>query len=153
MDLGEGRLRMVHVRDEGATFDAPVNVVWEYLNSGPTHGQAHKSIRNRTTQPAGENALIATMERNWNGEWVKVVSRMTRLPPLGLVQEFLEGPFAGSKAVLVYTPQGTKTRVDVYGEFTSPTIPAKDVEKAALRWLAESYDEDAPAVRAFAAKK
>ncbi len=144
---------MVHVRDEGATFDAPVDVVWEYLNSGPTHGQAHRSIRNRTTQPAGENALIATMERNWNGEWVKVVSRMTRLPPLGLVQEFLEGPFAGSKAVLVYTPQGKRTRVDVFGEFTSPTIPANQVEKAALKWLADSYDEDAPAVKAFATAK
>ncbi len=144
---------MVHVRDEGATFDAPIEVVWEFLNSGPTHGQAHKSIRNRTTQPAGENQIIATMERNWEGEWVKVVSRMTRLPPLGLVQEFLEGPLAGSKAVLVYTPQGKKTRVDVFGEFTSPTIPAKDVEKAALKWLAESYDEDAPAIKAFAATK
>ncbi len=144
---------MVHVRDEGATFEAPVDVVWQYLDSGPTHGAAHKLIRNRTAQPAGENAILATMERNWNGEWVKVVSRMTRLPPLGLVQEFLEGPFAGSKAVLVYSPQGQKTRVDVYGEFTSPTIPPNDVEKAALKWLAQSYDEDAPAVKAFAAKK
>ncbi len=144
---------MVHVRDEGATFDAPVNIVWEYLNSGPTHGQAHTTVRNRTTQPAGENAVLATMERNWNGQWIKVVSRLTRLPPLGLVQEFIEGPFAGSKAVLVYAPQGNKTRVDVYGEFTSPTIPERDVEKAALKWLAQSYDEDAPAIKAFAATK
>ena len=144
---------MVHVRDEGAAFDAPVEVVWEYLNSGPTHQEAHRSIRNRTTQPVGENAIIATMERKWNGEWVKVVSRMTRLPPLGIVQEFLEGPLAGSKAVLVYAPLGKQTRVDVYGEFTSPTIPERDIEKAALKWLAQSYDEDAPAVKAFAAKK
>ncbi len=144
---------MVHVRDEGATFDAPVDVVWEYLNSGPTHAGAHKLIRNRVAQPAGENAILATMERNWNGKWVKVVSRMTRLPPLGLVQEFIEGPLAGSKAVLVYSPKGTKTQVDVYGEFTSPTIPKQDVEKAALKWLAESYDEDAPAIKAFAATK
>lgn len=144
---------MVHVRDEGATFDAPVEVVWQFLNSGPTHAQAHKSIRNRTTQPAGENAMIATMERNWNGQWITVVSRMSILRPLGIVQEFLEGPFAGSKAVMVYSPQGKKTRVDVYGEFTSPTIPENEIEKAALRWLAETYDEDLPAVKAFAAKQ
>ena len=144
---------MVHIRDEGATLDAPVDVVWKYLNSGPIHAEAHRTIRNRTSQPAGENAVIATMERNWNGEWVKVVSRMTRLPPLGMVQEFLEGPFAGSKAVLVYSPQGKKTRVDVFGEFTSPTIPENEIEKAALKWLAVSFDEDAPAVKAFAAKK
>ena len=56
-------------------------------------------------------------------------------------------------AVLVYTPQGKKHRVDVYGEVTSPTIPEKEIEKAALKWLAQSYDEDAPAVRVFAAKK
>ncbi len=144
---------MVHVRDEGAVFDAPVEVVWQYLNSGPTHAGAHKTIRNRVAQPAGENAQIATMERHWNGHWVKVVSRITRLPPLGMVQEFLEGPFAGSRAFLVYRPEGDKTRVDVYGEFTSPTIPTKDLEQAALKWLAESYDEDVPALRAFAAKK
>ena len=84
---------------------------------------------------------------------MKVVSRMTRLPPLGVVQEFLEGPFAGSKAVLLYSPKGKNTRVDVYGEFTSPTIPENEVEKAALKWLAQSYDEDAPAVKAYAAKK
>ena len=144
---------MVHVRDEGATFDAPVEVVWQYLNSGPTHVGAHKTIRNRVAQPTGDNAQLVTMERNWNGQWVKVVSRMTRLPPLGMVQEFLEGPFAGSKAILVYTPQGKKTRVDVYGEFTSPTIPEKDIERAALQWLAQSYDEDAPAVKAYATQK
>lgn len=124
---------MVHVRDEGAAFDASVEVVWQYLNSGPAHAGAHTTIRNRVAQPAGENAQIATMERNWNGEWVKVVSRMTRLPPLGMVQEFLEGPFAGSKAILVYTPHGKKSRVDVYGEFTSRTIPEKEIEKAALK--------------------
>ncbi len=144
---------MVFVRDEGATFDAPVDVVWQYLNSGPAHMQAHKLIRNRTAQPAGENAMLVTMERNWNGAWTKVVSRMSVLRPLGIVQEFLEGPFAGSKAFMVYTPKGKTTRVDVYGEFTSPTIPEAQVEKAALKWLAESYDEDAPALRAFAATK
>ncbi len=143
---------MVHVRDEGATFDAPVDMVWQYLNSGPTHMQAHKLIRNRNAEPAGENTMLVTMERNWNGAWTKVVSRMSVVRPLGIVQEFLEGPFAGSKAFMVYTPKGTKTRVDVYGEFTSPTIPEDQVEKAALKWLAETYDEDVPAVRAFAAK-
>lgn len=144
---------MVYVRDEGATLDAPVDVVWQYMSSGAAHMQAHKLIRNRTTQPAGENAIRVTMDRNWNGQWVKVVSRMTILPPLGIAQEFLEGPFAGSKAMMVYSPEGNKTRVDVYGDFVSPTIPEKDVETAALRWLAETYDEDAPVIQALAANR
>jgi len=63
------------------------------------------------------------------------------------------GPLAGSKTVTVHTPQGAKARVDVCGEFTSPTIPAERVESAALLWLDESFNEDHPAVRAFAAKK
>ncbi len=140
---------MVHVKDEGSRFDGSIQTVWRYLQSGEPHSAAHRSMRNRTSKPVGETTLEATMERLWRGQWVKVVNRMTVLPPLGFVQEYLEGPLAGSKLVTVYTPEGDTTRVDVFGEFTSPTLDPKDVESAARAWLAESYEEDAPAIRAM----
>ncbi len=140
---------MVHVRDEGAVLEATVDDIWRFLPSA-AHGPAHRSVRHRTTRPEGENVVIASMERLWNGAWVKVVNRLTLYPPLGYVVEALEGPFAGSRSMTVYTPQGSRTRIDVFGEFVSPDIPASELEAAARRWLEETYDEDAPALRAFA---
>ena len=93
---------MVFIKDEGSVFDAPIDVLWKYIQS-PAHGQAHRSIRNRQTQPAGENTQLASMERNVGGSWLKVVNRLTILPPLGIAFEALEGPFAGSKFVYIYT--------------------------------------------------
>src|SRR5438309_7340762 len=113
---------MVFIKDEGSVFDAPIDVMWKYIQS-PAHGQAHRSIRNRQTQPAGENTQLASMERNVGGTWVKVVNRLTILPPLGIAFEALEGPFAGSKFVYIYTPLGAKTGIAVYGEYASPQIP------------------------------
>jgi hypothetical protein len=138
---------MVHIQDEGSQFDASIQTVWRYLQSGEPHTLAHRSVRNNEVKPVGEISIIASMERNWRGNWVKVVNRYTLLPPLGTVQEYLEGPFAGSKAFTVYTPKGNTTRVDVFGEFISPVLTESEVEGAALAWLEESFNEDAPAVK------
>jgi hypothetical protein len=140
---------MVHVRDEGAYFDGSIQTVWRYLNSGAPHAEAHKSTRNSQLKPVGDYTNLLTLERNWKGQWVKVVNRVTILPPLGTLQEVLEGPFAGTKAFTVYTPEGDRTRVDVYGEFLSPTIPPGDVKDAAIAWLDESFNEDARAIRSM----
>jgi hypothetical protein len=140
---------MVHVRDEGSQFEASIQTVWRYMNSGEPHAAAHRSIRNREAKPTGGTTMLASMERNWRGNWVKVVNRLTLLPPLGTVQEFVEGPLAGSKMFTVYTPSGNVTRVDVFGEFNSPVLPEAEIEGAVREWLAESYNEDAPAVKAM----
>ncbi len=97
----------------------------------------------------GDTTFLLSMERNWRGEWVKVVNRLTVLPPLGTLIESLEGPFAGSKSFTVFTPEGQRTRVDVYGEFRSPVLPEAEVEAAARAWLEESYNEDAPAIKSL----
>jgi hypothetical protein len=140
---------MVNIRDEGAYFDGSIQTVWRFLNSGQPHAEAHRSTRNRAMKPVGDITNLISMERNWNGKWVRVVNRVTVLPPLGTLTESLEGPFAGTKAFTVYTPEGERTRVDVYGEFISPSIPAPEVKDAAIKWLAESYDEDANAIRSM----
>jgi hypothetical protein len=138
---------MVHVKDEGSYFEGSIQTVWRFMQSGEPHTRAHRSMRNRQAKPVGENVMEASMERNWKGNWVRVVNRITVLPPLGFAQEFLEGPLAGSKLFTLYTPAGARTRVDVVGEFVSPTLPPDDVEREARTWLEESYNEDAPAIR------
>ena len=141
---------MVHIRDEGGRFDASIQTVWRYLNSGDIHGKVHTNSRNRQVKPIGDYALMITMEQKWDGNWVKVVNRVTVLPPLGVVTEFIEGPFASSKMFTVYSPEGIdRTGVEVYGEFLSPVLPAEQVEASARKWLEDSYREDAPALKAM----
>lgn len=65
-----------------------------------------------------------------------------------MITEWLEGVLAGSKLVYVYPPQGDKTRVDVYGEFTSKSPPREEVEIAAREFLEAEFNADAPVVRA-----
>jgi hypothetical protein len=143
---------MVYVRDDGSYFEASIQTIWRYLNNGDQHGQNHKNSRNRQVKPVGEHTMDVSMERNWMGNWVKVGYRVTVLPPLGTVTEMLEGPFAGSKMFTVYSPDGlSRTRVDVFGEFLSPQLPPDQIEGAARRFLEESYNEDAPALKTMQA--
>jgi hypothetical protein len=137
---------MVYIRDEGSQFDASIQTIWRYLQSGEPHAKAHRSARNHTSKTVGDRTMVNDSEWKWNGGWVKASDRYTMLPPLGGVREFVDGPFAGSKMFTVYTPDGERTNVSVFGEFTSPTIPAAEIEKAVLAWLDEIYQEDAPAV-------
>jgi len=143
---------MVLVKDEGSHFDAPISTVWEFLQ-GEMHGQAHVSTRDQHVKPVSENVVVLSMEQNMNGQWVKVVNRITALPPLGVVIEVLEGPMAGTKMVNVYTPKGNRTGIDVYGEFTSPHIPAAQLESAVRANLQQVFDEDSAAIKAMTPKK
>jgi hypothetical protein len=73
--------------------------------------------------------------------------RWTSFAPLGLAYDVLEGPFAGSKFFLYYTPRGERTEVAIVGEFTSPTIPASEVVKALGQFFATEFAQDSEAIR------
>ncbi|EQD60537.1 hypothetical protein B2A_03642, partial [mine drainage metagenome] len=113
---------MVHIHDEGSEFDAPLDAIWKYLED-PAHGLAHKDRRNGERKLLGENTLELSFEQEIDGRWTKGRNRITLFPPLGYAVELLEGPFAGSKAFTIFTPQGKKTRVTVTGEYVSSTVP------------------------------
>jgi hypothetical protein len=144
---------MVHIKDEGSHFDAPIATVWAFLQSPPDHGTSHKSVRNAQMKPVSENVVMISQEQNMNGQWVKTANRITFHPPLAVVIDVVEGPMAGTKMVNVYTPKGEKTQIDVYGEFVSPTIPAAQLEAAARGNLEAVFNEDSAAIKAFHAKK
>ncbi|MGI0068485.1 MAG: hypothetical protein ACREB9_08815, partial [Thermoplasmata archaeon] len=84
---------------------------------------------------------------------VKGRNKIARFPPLGSATEVLEGPLAGSKWITYYTPKGNRTGVTVVGEFASSMLPTEQLEAATRRIFSEAFDEDAPAIRAFASKK
>jgi hypothetical protein len=143
---------MVHIKDEGSHFDAPIDVLWKYLQAPADHGSAHRTTRNHEMVPISETSFVLNQEENMNGEWVKTSSRITVFPPLGLTIEVLAGPLAGSKMINVYTPRGNKTGIDVYGEFASARIPADQLEHAVRANLQRVFDEDSTAIRELSSK-
>jgi hypothetical protein len=143
---------MVYVKDEGSVFDAPIDLVWQYIFGGEDHDSAHKTTRNPKFEKVSDITIIYASERYLRGKWAPDRMRISMFPPISVVTEWLEGVLAGSKLVYVYSPQGNKTRIDVYGEFTSTTLPPGEVEAAAREFLQTEFDADAPAVRARALK-
>jgi hypothetical protein len=144
---------MVHIKDEGSLFDAPLDMVWKYVQSDVDHGEAHKGRRSFQRKPLSENSVELSWEQEMEGKWIKMANRLTFLPPLGFVVEPIEGPLAGSKFVNYYTPKGEKTEVTVVGEWTSKTIPPALLEKAVMANLEKVYHEDSAAIKHFAAMK
>ncbi len=144
---------MVFLKDEGSTFDAPIDMVWKYIFGGEGHDAAHKTTRKPTFEKVSDITIIYGSERLLRGKWAPDRMRISMFPPVAVVTEWLEGVLAGSKLIYVYSPQGEKTRIDVYGEFTSQTLGPEEVEAAAREFLQSEYDADAPAIRQQAAKR
>jgi hypothetical protein len=146
---------MVYLRDEGSLFDAPLEVVWEYIFGGEGHDASHKTTRGGKMKALAKApfVLLYAAERRYGTRWVPEQMRITFFPPLATVQEFLSGPLAGSKWTYVYSPKGRRTRVDVFGDFRSKTLPDSRVRALAAKFLANEFREDAGPVRALAASK
>ena len=144
---------MVYVQDEGSLFDAPIEVVWEYLLEGKAHDGVHKATRNGKFEPLTHSTFLYSSERNLNGIWEPESMRISVFQPVAIASVFLQGPLEGSKMVYVYKPRGKKTQIDVYGEFQSLSIPPDQVEGVAQQMLDTEFAEDAPAIRRLAASK
>jgi hypothetical protein len=138
---------MVYLRDEGSVFDAPIDFVWTYIFGGGEHDSAHKTTRNPKFGKVSDITTLYGSERYLRGKWAPDQLRISMFPPVSVVTEWLEGALAGSKLVYLYPPEGEKTRIDVYGEFTSKTLPPEEVEAAAREFLETEFAADAPAIR------
>jgi hypothetical protein len=139
---------MVYLKDEGSVFDAPIDFVWKYIFGGEGHDAAHKTTRHPKFEKVSDITIIYASERQLRGKWAPDRMRISMFPPVSVVTEWLEWVPAGSKLVYVYSPDGSRTRVDVYGEFTSDSLPAGEVESAAREFLETEFAADAPAIRA-----
>jgi hypothetical protein len=138
---------MVYLKDEGSVFDAPIDFVWKYIFGGENHDSAHKTTRNPKFGKVSEITILYGSERYLRGKWAPDQLRISMFPPVTVVTEWLKGALAGSKLVYLYSPEGEKTRIDVYGEFTSNTLPPQEVEAAAREFLENEFAADAPAIR------
>lgn len=142
---------MARINDqEGSKFDAPLDVIWKYLQSPEAHGSAHKASRNRAMKPLTDTSFLVSWEQNMGGSWVKVANRITVFPPLGMVAEAIEGPMTGSKMFTVYTPHGAKTEVSIFGEMQSSAVPPAQLESLVRGAWEMAFNEDSQGIREFA---
>lgn len=144
---------MVYLCDAGSEFDAPLDVLWAYLSAPGLHRLAHPKTRNFEVTQLAENSYLLAMEQWMQGRWVRTVGRGGSYPPLGSVTESLEGPLAGSKYFLYYTPKGDKTAVTVVGDFVARGMPDEDVEAMVLGLFEEFFNEDQAGLRAYRAEQ
>jgi hypothetical protein len=144
---------MVFIADEGSVFDAPVDVVWKFLQSDTDPGESHKGRRNLERKQINENTLMLSWEQDVGGQWIRLANRLTFHPPVGFFVEPLEGPMAGSKFFNYYVPKGDKTEVVVVGDWNSKMIPPAQLEKAVMENLEKVFHEDSAGLKEFAKKK
>jgi len=144
---------MVYVKDEGSTFDAPIDFVGKYIFGGEAHDTAHTTTRKPKFEKVSDVTVIYGSERLLRGQWAVDRMRISMFPPVAVVTEWLEGVLAGSTFADVYSPHGAQTRIDAYGEFTPKTLPPGEVESVACEFLESEYAADAPVIAAEARKQ
>jgi len=128
---------MVYIFDEGSVFDMPIEKIWEYLPS-----ESHRHSAKVVSREVQGNVITLTSEREVDGKVVRSKLRLTMYPPLGVAQEHLEGPTAGSKVFSFYTRKGKKTAITVVGEYKMAGASDQDTKKAVMQMLGRSFDED-----------
>jgi len=87
---------MVFILDEGSTFKAPLEKVGKLNAFEGQHN--HASLKNLKAEPAGENTMMVTYEVEIGSKLARAKTKLTAVPPVGMITETLEGPFAGSKS-------------------------------------------------------
>lgn len=143
---------MIYFADRGTVLDAPIEVVWDFIEKDEEfHPKAHRAtLRNFESRDLSEVTRLIHCETRRGGRWRKQVTRQTSIRPALRVNERLEGPYAGSKMVWLYTPRGAKTVVDVLCYMRPSELTPEEVEHEWLSILAKSRAEDVPWLRRFA---
>jgi hypothetical protein len=140
---------MTYFEDTGTIIDAPIETVWEYLNSRQ-HGAAHaRNARNFAVRETVGPTSVISGERLLDGQWQAFLTRSTDFAPFCACNEEVEGAFAGSKFVLVYRPQGKVTTVDVYGDVRSAVYSPEVAKRRFLELLQGAYEDDTAALREY----
>jgi hypothetical protein len=143
--------KLVYLEDRGAVYDGPLDVVWDFWEKDEKyHAKAHTSkVRKFRVKELSKLTSLVRYEKLEAGKWTKKACRMTVIRPAVRIQEDLEGPEAGSIKVYVYTPQGSRTAVDVLCWLRSTDLTPKQIEVETRRVFAGAFREDLPWFRKY----
>jgi len=143
--------RLTYVEDRGAVYDAPLQVVWDFMEDETFHPRAHSAVvRNFQEKALSDVTTLLSYEKRNEGRWEKLTCRMTIISPAVRIQEDLDGEYAGSKTVFLYTPRGERTVVDVFGYAQSSELSPAEIRRDRKKTWGNAYSEDLPWFRRFA---
>ncbi len=140
----------VFFHDANTVYDAPIEVLWEFMHDGEIHaGAHHATLRNFEGKDLSPTCFEATYEVFRGGEWRTSRSRHTEYPPVCKVAEHLEGDYAGSIMLFQYWPVGKRTRVDVWARLRSDVLSAKELKSHWRESFANAFKEDVAVLPKF----
>ena len=143
---------MVYFEDLGTTIDIPFDQLDGFLDS-PEHGAAHADdVRNFEVVETHGSTIVLPFERKFEGRWGTSSSRIASFPPYCVCVEEIAGVFAGSRFVGIRRPDGSATRVEVFGDVRCEGRTPEELRALYLGILAKSHEEDLVALRTYRAR-
>ena len=131
---------MVFIYDQGSEFNGTLEQVWAFNKAHSEH--PHASISNVSREPINETTRIVSYDFQGGEGVIKIKYKVTTHFPLGMTYEYLEGPFAGSKAFQYYIPKGGKTEVVVVSNLASPNLSDDKVKALYDDYARVTFEED-----------
>ena len=131
---------MVHYRSDGI-FDAPLEKIWKYMNSDEHKHAAFKSFK--LVSQSGNLATVAVEIYNPDGTTHNATITHTMNPPKGFETTISGGPLDEAKFSHSYTEMGSKTKVDLEGDFKPiPGMSESDHLKMLDNFFTTAFTED-----------
>ena len=111
---------LVRYRKDGiATFDAPVETIFQYMSAG---GHPHAAFKRHEVKSVKDNLVTIEAETYKPDGSTSTLSITHRLNvPNGIETRVTGGALDGARFTHTYTPRGDTTQVDLEGEF--PPMP------------------------------
>ena len=135
-------------KDAVATFDVPVERIFQYMSAGNHPHQAFKS--HQLVGVAGNLVTVAVEAYNADGSTTEMTVEHRLDPPTGIVTTMAGGHFDGARFVHSYTPLGDRTQVDLEGDF--PALPGiSEADELAMidGFFTMVFGEDAETLRTW----
>jgi len=131
---------MVHIKDDGV-FDAPIEKIWRYINDD--HAHSHSAVKVTGMRDQSEKGLTLDLEvKEPSGNKHTESWKIAMNPPKSMSTEVVAGPMKGTKHTHTYTPMGSKTKVEVEGEFVAQGMDDATLRKAVLGMFEIVFNED-----------
>lgn len=138
---------IVHYEHDGiATFEVPVEAIFEYMSAG---GHPHAAFKRHELVGIEGNVVTVVSEvYNPDGSTFEMRIEHTLDPPAGIETRMVGGPFDGARFTHSYTAVDGGTKVDLAGDF--PTLPGmSEPEELAMidGFFTTVFDEDTVSLR------
>lgn len=146
---------LVYFEDRNTVYDAPLDVVWNFMTKDETfHPRAHKGlVRKFESKALSPITGLLSWEERVGPRWRRRSARMTEVGPAVRIQEEIDGRYAGSTLVFVYSPRGRRTRVDVFCYMQSVERTPRQIEDDWRVNFSKNFREDGPWLRRFAGSR